>query len=792
MKITLSWLKTFLETNANLNEIVAKLTSIGLEVESVVDKASELKNFTVAEILETSQHPNADRLRVCRVNTGKEELQIVCGAPNARAGIKVVLAPVGTIIPTNKLEIKASKIRGVDSNGMLCSAAELGIGEDGGGIIELDANNSDIGKKFVDISGIGDPVIEVAITPNRADCLGVYGIARDLAAASLGKLKPVTIKPIKGEFNSPINVNIVDERACPLFIGRYFMGVKNVESPQWLQKHLQSIGLKPISALVDITNYICLSYARPLHVYDAQKLSGNLSARFAKSAKIQALDNKEYELDSQMLVIADDKSPQAIAGVIGSAQSGCGEDTKDVFLEVALFNPDNVAYSGRSLNIVTDSRYRFERKVDPNFVMDAMEIASNMILDICGGSASKPVISGKIPVWQKEITISDGLIEKYSGIKISEKEAFTILESLGFSINKNVISIPSWRPDVEGGADIVEEILRIYGYDKIEGIKPTNDSIVENKPSFLQNFSVDRKIRQLLVVKGFTEVVTWSFMEEKKAAFFVDIDQRLVLRNPISSELGYMRSVIIPNLLDVIVKNMARGFTDLSLFETGSIFKGTKPDEQQEVVTGILSGKYITRNIYTEERNVDVFDAKAALLSSLDKAGAPISSLQTAREAPGYYHPGKSGVFKLGKNILGVFGELHPNILKEWNIEIPVAAFELFLSNIPQVKAKKSTARAKLERSEYQSSKRDFAFIIDESTQAADILKAVTNIDKNLIKEAEIFDIYQGKGITEGKKSVAISILIQPNTRTMNDAELDALSGKIVSEINKLGGVLRV
>jgi phenylalanyl-tRNA synthetase beta chain len=805
MKFTLNWLKEHLQTTATLNEIVEKLTAIGLEVESVVDKSLELAEFRIARIIEAQQHPDADRLRVCRVDTGTEELQIVCGAPNARAGINVVLAPVGSIIPNGGFTIKASKIRGVESNGMLCSSAELGLGEDSGGIIELVANDN-LGARFVDVAGLSDPVIEIAITPNRGDCLGVYGIARDLAATGIGTLKPLEIKVVQGKFTSPISIAIEDENTCPIFAGRYFRGVKNGESPQWLQNRLKAIGLKPISALVDITNYINFEFGRPLHVYDAAKLSGKLEVSFAKDGeKFKALDNKEYSLSADLLVVRDGNAVQSLGGVIGGVQSGCSLETTDVFLEVALFDADIVTRGGRKLEILTDSRYRFERKVDPEFVMKGVEIASAMIIELCGGEASGPVVAGSEPKWQRSIELPKGFVKKYSGVGISEAEIDNILKNLGFKVSGENIEAPSWRPDVEGAPDLVEEVLRIHGYDNIPmlplnqlsqwergGVRGAANSS-DLKTPLQRGVGNISKLRRFMAARGLREVVTWSFMAWNKAVNFGFSQEMsgLKIKNPISSELDCMRPSILPNLLDAIRKNSARGFRDLSFFEIGPVFNEATPGGQSLVLTGVLSGKHTPRNVHGGMRDVDVFDAKAEVLVALEKVGVSTSSLQATREAPEYYHPGKSGVVKLGKAVLGVFGELHPSIVGAFGVEMQIMAFEVFLDNIPAPKAKKSTAKAKLEKSDYQSSTRDFAFIIDAGVAASDIIKASGSVDKILIRAVDLFDVYMGKNIEVGKKSIAISIKIQPHDRTLTENELEDLSKKVIGAIEKLGGVLR-
>lgn len=792
MKFTLNWLKDYLDTDATLAQLSEKLTMIGLEVESITDRSAELAAFKIAQILDARPHPDADKLQVCTVNTGAEKLQIVCGAPNARAGINVVLAPVGTVIPTNGMKIKESKIRGIQSSGMLCSAAELGLGEDHSGIIEMPACNDNIAKNFADVAGLNDPVIEIAITPNRGDCLGVYGIARDLAAAGLGTLKPLKVPSVKGELTSPIAIKTDDETLCPLFMGRYFKGVKNGPSPDWLVQKLEAIGLKPISALVDITNYISYAFGRPLHVYDAAKLSGNLVARRAKQGeKITALDEKEYALDEDILVIADDKAPQAIGGVIGGSESGCSEQTTEVLLEVALFDPINVAATGRKLDILTDSRYRFERSVDPAFVHDACAIASKMIIDLCGGEASEPVTAGTEPAWQRSIEFDFAEVKARTGIDISDADSKKILEDLGFGVQGSVVSVPSWRSDVQSDVDLVEEVVRIHGYDKIPTTLLPVSETRGAAPVSTETRERLSKIRQTLASCGMTEAITWSFMSSDKAKIFGGGSDDLQLKNPISSEWDCMRPSILPNLIEAIGRNAARGHKDITLFESGLIYKDATPEGQTPTVAGVRAGNDAVKNIYAAVRSVDVFDAKADVYAALEAAGAPTANLQITTDAPHWYHPGRSGVLRLGKAALAFFGEIHPSMLKMLDVQGPVVGFELFVQEIPAAKKKKSTARKKLEVSEYQSSTRDFAFIVDEKMQAQDVLRAVTGADKNLIEEVSLFDVYQGKGVEEGKKSLAISIRIQPKDHTLTEAELEAVSAKVVAAVSKLGGVLR-
>lgn len=791
MKFTLNWLKEFLETEATLEEISEVLTAIGLEVEEIVDRSKELSSFRVAQIIEAKPHPDADKLQICRVNTGEEEIQIVCGAPNARAGINVALAPVGSVIPTNGMKIKASKIRGVESYGMLCSAAELGLGEDHSGIIEMPADNDNLAKNYADIAGLSDPMIEIAITPNRGDCLGVYGIARDLAAAGLGKLKDLEVPEIIEIGKSKISVDIAEKEICPQFIGRYFSNVKNGESPTWLKQRLEAIGLRPISKLVDITNYTAFTFGRPLHVYDVSKLSGDLVVRKAtENEKITALDEKQYKLDSSITVIADGDKPQAIAGVIGGLESGCDDNTTEVFLEVALFDDVEVAAMGRKLDIITDSRYRFERKVDPEFLDNAAAIASKMILDLCGGEASALVKSGDKQKWQRSIDFDWHYTEKLAGIAIDKDSSIKILKSLGFSIDGNKVGIPSWRPDVEGQADLVEEIVRIYGYDKVPTFSlPQNDFIQKKLLNDKQVKSGN--IRKRLASRGMNEAVTWSFMKSDKASLFGGDNKKLILKNPISSEMDMMRPSILPNLLDVVLRNQARGRKSISLFELGLVFKDSTPKGQLPCIAGIRAGEAEAKTIYGKGRLFDLFDVKADALDGLAALGAPVDNLRVIRDVPEYYHPGRAGALCLGKNVLAYFGELHPFINKSFDVDSTVVGFEIFSDKLPQAKKKKTTAKAKFEVSDYQASIRDFAFIVDEVKEVDDILRAAKMADKELIESAELFDIYQGKGVEEGKKSIALSVRIQPKNKTLNDDELEAVSNKVIAAVAKQGGVLR-
>lgn len=791
MKFTLNWLKEFLDTNASLDEITEKLTALGLEVEEVQDRAAALAPFRIAQIKDAKPHPDADKLQVCRVATGAEELQIVCGAPNARPGINVVLAPIGAVIPTNDLKIRPSKIRGVESFGMLCSAAELGLGEDHNGIIEMPANDNSIGLPYANIVGLDDPVIEIAITPNRGDCLGVYGIARDLAAAGLGTLKPLTFKNHKGNAASPIQVNIDDDNLCPYFIGRHFKNVKNAPSPDWLKQRLEAIGLRPISALVDITNYIAFTFGRPLHVYDANKLKGNLHIGFAKGNEtFSALDDKEYTLMAGTPIVADDNGAQAIAGIIGGSNSGCELDTTEVFLEVALFDADEVAKAGRNLGILSDSRYRFERRVDPLFLESATDIATQMILDLCGGEASEVAVAGTQPKWNKSIAFTTIDVEKIGGVKVDDATCANILSSLGFKVEGANVLVPSWRPDVEGTADIVEEILRVHGYEHI----PTSElPRIENTKETAITAEQSRiyRARRALASRGMKESVSWSFMPSDIARLFGLKDDGLRLRNPISSDLDVMRPSILPNLLQAAARNAARGYADIAFFEAGPVFETAKPKGQNRQVSGIRTGNIVTRNTHDAERAADIFDAKADLFAALEAMGAPTANLQISTDAPSWYHPGRSGVLKLGKNALGVFGEIHPSILKKLDIKTNAVGFELFADALPPIK-RKNKSRSKLIASDYQSSVRDFAVLVDANIEAEAILRAAKSADKKLIQDAVIFDVYQGKHIEEGKKSVAFSIRIQPDDRTLTEKELEEIQQKVIAAVSKqTGAVLR-
>ncbi len=786
MKFTFSWLKDFLDTSATLSLVTDTLTSIGLEVESVVDHTSDLKSFVVAEIIEAAPHPNADKLRVCKVNDGTGVRQVVCGAPNARAGIKVVLAKEGVKIPANGMVIKKSAIRNVESNGMLCSAHELGIGEDGGGIIELPLYAIP-GEPIIDVLGLDDQTIDIAITPNRADCLGVYGIARDLAAAGLGTLKKLEAPKIAHGFKSAIGITS-QIPACPLFIGCEIKGVKNGASPEWLQNRLKAIGLRPISVLVDITNYMTFTYGRPLHVFDAAKLSGNIHVRYAKNGeKIVALNDKEYTLSEKMIAVCDDSGVIGLGGVIGGISTGCSETTTDVFLEAALFDPAHIAATGRTLAIDSDARYRFERGIDPAFTKPGIEIAIALIVELCGGQASELVIAGSELKWQRSVELYHNKIELLGGVKLPEEEINKTLTALGFVINGNKVSVPSWRADIEGEADLVEEVLRISGYENIPSLALPEAK--EKAP--LAGQQRTSLIRKTLATHGITEICSWAFVPEAQAKQFGGNNAALKLLNPISADLDTMRPSLLPNLISAVARNSARGFPSLSLFEIGNVFENVTPEGQKLMAAGIRSHETTPRNHFKNERLVDVFDAKADLFALLEVCGLNPAKLHIDRNVPAWYHPTRSGRISLGGKVtLGFFGEIHPLIASSFEIKNKLVGFEAFLNNIPMPK-QKTKAKSSLVVSNFQAVERDFAFIADATMAASEIIKLVENAEKQLIQSVNIFDVYVGKGVEEGKKSVAISVTLQAPDRTLTEDEIQAVVQKVVSTAAASGLTLR-
>lgn len=804
MKFTLDWLKTHLDTTEDLSAIADKLTMIGLEVEKIEDKAKLLAPFVIAKVIEAKQHPNADRLRVCMVDTGDgKPIQVVCGAPNARTGMIGVFSPPGTYIPGKDITLGVGTIRGVESRGMLVSEAELLISDDHDGIIELPADTP-IGGSYATYAGLDDAVIEINLTPNRADCTGVSGIARDLGATDIGKFKESPLKQIKGTFPCPVKVSLdfgATPSLCPAFGLRLVKDVKNGPSPEWLQKRLTAIGLRPINALVDITNFLTFDRARPLHVFDAAKVNGNLTIRRAKKGEsLLALDGKTYELDDTICVIADDKGVESLAGIMGGEASGCSETTTDVLIESALWEPFNIAQTGRKLGIHSDARYRFERGVDPNFMLPGLELATQMVLEMCGGTPSEIVVAGEVKSPDKLIEFPVDEVRRLSGLNLPLPEMKRILEKLGFFVagtGKSVkVAVPSWRPDIEGKADIVEEVVRIAGVDRVPATEfPRGDA--PRKPVLTTAQVRMRKAKRALAARGLVEAVTWSFISKPQAELFGGGDPALALANPIAADLSDMRPSLIPGLVTAAQKNADRGSPDVALFEAGQIFKGDQPQDQLMAASGVRRGLSKAdgagRHWQSAAKGADVFDAKADALAVLAAAGAPMQALQIVPGGPAWFHPGRSGTIQIGpQNILGHFGELHPRALKALDAEGPVTAFEVILERIPEPKAKPTRAKPMLELSAFQPVTRDFAFVVDSAVKAADIVRAAQNVDKKLITGVSIFDVYEGKGIEPGKKSIAIAVTIQPREKTMTDEEIEALAGKIVADVVKrTGGTLR-
>lgn len=799
MKFTLSWLKRHLDTNASLEEISETLTDIGLELEELKDSGAEFSAFKVAYVEKAEQHPDADKLQLCTVKSAEGTFQVVCGAPNARQGMKGIFAPEGSYIPGLDFVLKKAKIRGVESCGMLVSEREMCLSEEHDGIIEVD-DSYEIGTPMADIFGLNDPVFDIALTPNRADCAGVRGIARDLAAAGLGALKPLEHKTEDGAFKSPVNIQIEDNDGCPLFLGRYIKGVKNVPSPDWLQLLLKSVGLRPISALVDITNFMSLDHARPLHVYDADKLKGDIIVRETKKGeKLDALDDKSYEAIQGAVGVYDDSGLIGFGGVVGGKPTGCTEETTNVFVEAAYFKPERIARTGRDMGIESDARYRFERGVDPEFTFTGMDVATQLILEICGGEASHIVQAGEKPNWQRSYKYDPDYLTQLIGHKVPDNEQTRILTSLGFEIegkSSNLkVSPPSWRGDILGKADLTEEIIRIIGFDKIPSVSVTHNGAV---PCSAETplLTRTRQARNALTARGLNECVTWSFLGHKQAQTFGINDNNqlksLTLKNPISSELDVMRPSILPNLIEAAGKNADQGYADVALCEIGPTFQSVKPEGQSIVAAGVRAGNTGSRHWSGNVRTVDTYDAKADALSALAACGAPAANAQISNDAPEYYHPGRSGSIRLGKNVLAYFGELHPGILEDMGIKTPLIGFEVFLENIPEPRKKSGTEKPLVKLEPLQPLSRDFAFLVDDNIAAKDIINSAISADKKLITKAEIFDIYKGNNIEDGKKSVALAITIQPSGETLTDKDLEALSEKVVQQVcKKTGGILR-
>ncbi|MGY3449073.1 phenylalanine--tRNA ligase subunit beta [Bradyrhizobium sp. USDA 4353] len=801
MKFTLSWLKDHLDTDEPVEKLADKLTMIGLEVEHLEDKAKLLAPYKIARVVSAEQHPNADRLRVCMVDTGDggAPVQVVCGAPNARAGLVSVFSPPGTYIPGKNITLSVGTIRGVESRGMLCSEAELELSENHDGIMELPAD-APIGKPYAEWAGLGDPLFEINLTPNRQDCTGVHGIARDLAAADMGKLKDPGIKPIKGEFPCPVKVTVEDEKLCPGFALRLVRGVKNGPSPKWLQQRLTSIGLRPINALVDITNYMTFDRARPLHVFDAKKVKGSLVVRRARDGEtLLALDGRTYTLDPSMCVIADDADVESLAGIMGGEASGCDADTTDVLIESALWNEINIAQTGRKLGINSDARYRFERGVDPALMVPGLELATKLVLELCGGTPSETIVVGNAYGDDRIIDFPVTEVKRLAGIEVPFPEMRRILTHLGFTLAGNgpvvKVAVPSWRSDVHGKADVVEEIVRIFGVDKVP-MTPFERGDAPRKPVLTPLQLRTRRAKRALAARGMVEAVTWSFISKPAAELFGGGKPELALANPIASDLSDMRPSLLPGLIATVQANADRGFGDAAIFEVGQIFKGDRPEDQFIAASGIRRGIASSKGFgrhWTGSQPANAYDAKADALAVLAAAGAPMASLQIVSGGPAWMHPGRSGTIQMGpQNVLGHFGELHPRTLEALKADGPLVAFEVILDRIPAAKAKPTRAKPALELSAFQPVSRDFAFIVDRKVKAGDIVKAAQGVDKKLISDVTVFDIYEGKGIEDGKKSVAIAVTLQPRDKTMTDEEIDAVAAKITADVaKKTGGTLR-
>jgi phenylalanyl-tRNA synthetase beta chain len=802
MKFTQAWLKQHLDTKASVETIANTLARIGLEVEDLFDPATSLKPFRVAAIVKCEKHPNADKLSICEVDTGKERLQVVCGAPNARAGLKGVFAPVGTYIPGIDLTLTKAKIRGVESFGMLLSERELELSDEHTGIIELDPK-AKVGSPAAAALGLDDAVIEIAITPNRPDCLGVRGIARDLAAAGLGKLNKGEIKPVKGAFPNPIAIKLEFDKdaadACPIFAGRLVRGVKNGPSPDWLQRRLKAIGLRPIYALVDITNYIAYDRGRPLHVYDADKLKGAVRARLGREGeKFLALDGKTYAVDADMCVIADEARVLGLGGVIGGEDTGVTEATTNVFIESAYFDPKRTARTGRKLGIQSDARFRFERGVDPDFVVPGLELATDLVLAICGGTPSKTTVTGKPPKPNRSFKFDLGLVERLSGLELGSGDIRKLLGALGISLDGNAKQVkaapPSWRPDITGPADLVEEVVRLIGVDHVPAIPMARDAGVA-QPVLTEAQRRLRLTRRVLAARGLVEAVTWSFVAPEHAKLFGGGKDELTLSNPISTELAEMRPSLLPGLVTAAQRNRDRGFADGTLFELGQAYRGAAADDQFVAASGVRFGRSALsgsgRHWSGEAPAADVFAAKADAVAALAALGIDQASLTVTREAPSWFHPGRSGTLKLGpQTVLGVFGEFHPDLLAKLGIDQPIAGFELYLDAVPSTE-RKGAAKA-LEASDLQPVRRDFAFLLDDEISAGEVLRAAASADRALIREVGVFDVFTGKGVPDGKKSLAIEVTLQPRDKTLTDAEIEAVAEKIVAAVKKAtGGELR-
>ena len=806
MKFTLSWLKDHLETDASLEAICEKLTAIGLEVEDVDDKAA-FRPFVIAKVLTAEKHPQADRLKVLSVDTGAgAPVQVVCGAPNARAGLVGAFAAPGTYVPGIDVTLSVGNIRGVESRGMMCSEKELQMSDNHDGIIDLPAD-APVGTSFASYAGLDDPVIEINLTPNRSDCTSIYGIARDLAAAGLGRLKtrPAPAFKVEGKTDTRVTLDLDDAGLCPGFALRLVRGVKNGPSPAWLQRRLLAIGLRPINALVDITNYLTFDQGRPLHVFDAAKVSGNLTVRRAKDGEtVLALDGREYRLSPANVVIADEKGVESIAGVMGGEHSGSDENTVDVLIESALWDPLNIARTGRTLGIITDARYRFERGVDPDYMVPGLERATEMVLELCGGVAAEAHVVGYKGYQPKIVDFPFSEVKRLTGLTVSKEESIAILTGLGFTVTGSgervSVAVPSWRPDVDGKADLVEEIMRVHGVDQIRPEPLEREGSVNGR--ILTTLQIrTRAAKRALACRGMLEAVTWSFISEEQAKLFGGGSAQLKLANPIAADMSDMRPSLLPGLLTAAQRNADKGFGDVAIFEVSGTYESDHPEGQRRVAGGIRrgtatlagSGRMWSNAKTGGGKPADVFDAKADALAVIEAAGLPMANIQIEQGGPDWYHPGRSGTIKMGpKVVLGHFGEFHPRVLEALDVSGALAGFEVFIDAMQEPKRKATRTKAQLELSPFQAVKRDFAFVVDKGVDAGSILKAAASADRKLITAVNVFDVFEGASLGEGRKSVAIEVVIQPVERTLTDEDFEALTARIVGNVTKsTGGTLR-
>lgn len=801
MKITTNWLKEHLETKLNENQIIDKLTDVGLEVEGVDSQSGELDEFIIAKILKAEKHPDADRLRVCDVDIGSDNpVKVVCGAPNAKEGLLTIYAPPGAVVPKSQMKLVVSKIRGVTSYGMLCSESELNLSNESDGITELSSKKYEkkIGENYFPKSNVN--VIDISITPNRADCLGVRGIARDLATAGSGTLKKLKTEKLVQKNKQKVGIKIIKEKnqGCTSFGSCLITGVKNTESPDWLKKKIISLGQKPISAIVDITNYVMIDLNRPLHAYDADKIDKGIIIRNSKKGeKFKALDEKDYNLEDGMCVITDASGVLGLGGIIGGTRSGTELDTKNVLIESAYFNPRSIRKTSKILNIDTDAKFRFERGIDPLSIEQGLQRAAELIKKICGGEISKFDIQKIENVKNCFVKFDIQLFEKITGFKIDQKEMIKILTNLGFEIKKQkkllLLTVPTWRPDILQEVDIVEELVRIKGYDQIKMIEPEK---LRNKDTLNKTQKLFHFLQRAIASKGYLEAITWSFTDSKINQLFIESNKEIKIVNPISADLNVLRSSIFSNLIINIIKNLGRGFKDLSIFEIGPTFFGSKPGQQQTVVSGLRTGK-LSRQSWTEQgRLVDVFDIKRDVIQSLVEAGYNKDKFYIDDETPSYYHPGKSGRIFLNKGkekVVAFFGDIHPNILKKLDIKVEaLVGFEIFLDNIKQPKKSLKDQKTQYKYSDFQKSERDFAFVLDKNFKVQELIETISNVDKELIKSVKVFDVYEGTNIPEGKKSIALNVIIQSLEKTLTEDDLNKINQLIISAVEfKTGAKIR-